>query len=177
MNKIGHISLIFALTLINNQNINTGSWSTCESTGESRDSRLEGTVITQENKQYSVSDIKIGGLYKDISVYDLPASRIGKSLAKDPYNGTRIWIDLANVKEIRVPAPDTILEYKDPKKNKSCEYIEIQVISLENTENRYLIETKHKITFRDIKGGTKIEVPFIDLKALIIGGNQRCVPA
>ena len=131
----------------------------------------------QENKQFTVSDIKIGGLYKDIAVYDMPSAKTGTKLTKNPYDGTRIWLDLANIKEIRVPAPDTIWEYKDPKKSKPCEYIEVMIISIDNTQNRYLIETKHKLTFKDVNGSTKMEVPFSDLKSLVVGGNQRCTPA
>jgi hypothetical protein len=162
---------IFAFTLIGIGSMKAGSWATSEGSSDSADSRLEGTVTTQENKKFTVNDIKIGNLYKDIPVYSMQSNK-GSRLTKNPADTAKIFLDLSNIQKIGVPDSDKIWDFpKDSKK-----YIEIMVVSTNNTENHYLIETRHKITCKDVNGSTKVEIPFTDLTSLVIGSKNKVCP-
>ena len=171
MNKLRYMVWIFGFTLIGIGSINAGSWATSEG-GSDSDSRLEGTVTTQEGTTFTVNDVKIGNLYKDIPVYSMQESKKGNKLTKNPSDTAKIFLDLGNIQKVTIPDTDKIWDFpKDSKK-----YIEIIVISTNNTKNHYLIETRHKITCRDINGSTKVEVPFTDLTSLSMGSKNKVCP-
>ena len=73
--------------------------------------KYKSFVITYNGEIYSVDNISIGRMYKQIPVYELPKSKDSK-LTSDPKKGIISKLDLKEIKEIRVQHPSTIWHFQ-----------------------------------------------------------------
>jgi hypothetical protein len=153
-----------------------------------------GQLHTWDGEQHEVDNLAIGRTYHTIVFY-APPSSLAKDheeskepshqsshkyiLASNPEEGVLTKLDLKNIKEIRTPNPDVIWTYQKGKNQSKQEFIEVQIISADNTKSTYLIDTRRKTTCdligcnngKAISKGEK-EVPFKKIKSLVIQGHS-----
>lgn len=123
-----------------------------------------GKLTDSSGKTYSVENITISGMYKQIPLYQKPADK-----NTDPTNNiTRI--DFAEVYSIRVPFPDTVLTYN------SRQYIELEVTSadLKRTKDTYIIEASKRLVCDQVNTAGPIEkdLSFKAVDTLIFEGHK-----
>ncbi len=157
------------------------NWSS-EETSVSSKKRLAvnfyGTLTTWKGEEYSIDNIAIGHLYKQIALYEPPAQGQAYTLTANPTDGIITKIDLVNVKEIKVPHPDVVWTYQKSKNTSKHEYIELVVISTDKTRSSYLIDTRRKVTCNLVRckeekavSEAEKEAPFKDIQSLVITGH------
>lgn len=173
------------------------NWGTPESSiesGRKHPVNFYGSFTTNDQRSIDVENIALGGLYKDIPVYDMPAienkqiytmkekdgealqnnKALRYKLEEDPHKGIITKIDLAEVASIVVPDPKAFWIFKRKNGYRPLEFIEIEIISNDarKTKNNYLIETSRKITCDQINEAGPLEkiIPFDSIQSLTIKG-------
>lgn len=193
----GHTTLawsVIALTLFVN-------WGTPESSIDStrrHPINFKGLLTTHDGRAIRVENIAIGGMYKDIAVYDMPAKSnaemfgpkesdsalspqtVRYKLTEDPHKGIITKIDLAEVSEIVVPHAKTMWVFKRKNGYRPLEFIEIEIISndAKKTKNNYLVETSRKITCDQTNEAGPISkiIPFETISSLVLHGYSFTQP-
>jgi hypothetical protein len=109
-----------------------------------------GTITDDSNNTYTVENITISGLYKQIPVYSIPP----KNAMNPERNVSRI--DLAEVSEIKVPHYDGIAKSHI---FANRHYVEIEIVQndQQRTSNTYIIEKSRKIRFDKVTGAGLLE--------------------
>lgn len=123
-----------------------------------------GKLTDTSGKTYSVENITISGMYKQVPLYQKPTDK-----HKDPtVNITRI--DFAEIYSIRVPFPETILTYNNR------QYIELEITSadLKHTKDTYIIEKTKRLICDQINTAGPIEkdLAFEAVDILIFEGHK-----
>ena len=156
-----------------------------ESSIEGRDAKqrinFKGELTTYEGNKFKVENISFERTVKQIKMLEKPQE---KSYSKDssdpnniilnvdPKNLTTIRIDLAEVREISAPNPAITWTYQKNSKGRKYKYIELTVVSNDNTKNNYLTEHEKKL-YVDAKkaaGPVEMDVPLPAVMLLKIEG-------
>lgn len=169
------------------------NWSTQEtiSGGSKPTINFYGKLKTQQGNAYSIENITVDHLFKQIPLYEVPTpasleaqdetkngqnndKQTGIRLATSPINGIITKIDLSETSEIRVLEPEKVYFFQRKKGYRTLEFIEIEIISAdqEKTKHTYLIEADRKIYCDEINpaGPIEKEVPVQAIKSLEIEG-------
>jgi hypothetical protein len=132
---------------------------------------IVGTVTTNNDKTYTVENILLGKMFKDIPFYEKPNDSTQTKLNADPKKGIIDRFSLTEIIQLNVPS--TIIYTYQPRKSYiKIEYIEVQVVWKDSSKapSSYLVETTRKITCTKGKAPNIIEeeIPFAALKTLQI---------
>ncbi len=154
------------------------NWSTDQTTvevGGLKKNRVNfyGTLYTRNSsKPVDVDNISIGGIYRQIPVYEKP-NTTQTTLKNDPKKGVRFKLDLSEIKEIRVPHPPKIWHYQRADGARKSDYIEIEVT--QNGLDHYLIDTDRNLLCDEVNpaGPKETIVPFNSLDRIIIQGYKQ----
>lgn len=123
-----------------------------------------GKLTDSSGKTYSVANITISGMYKQIPLYQKPVDKNHEPTD----NITRV--DFAEIYSIKVPYPETLLMYKNR------EYIELEIISadLKRTKSNYIIEASKRLVCDQINTAGPIEkdLSFKAVDTLIFEGHK-----
>lgn len=151
-----------------------------------------GKLTTLQGNQYSIENITIDHLYKQIPLYEAPNQEAlgqaeaqekneqngdhckGLRLTNNPVSGIITKIDLSETSEIRVPNPDKTYYFQRKKGYRCLEFIEIEIISAdkEKTKHTYLIDAERKMYCDEVNpaGPIEKEVPMQAIKSLQVEG-------
>ncbi len=160
---------------------------------------FSGKVTTHQGQEYVVDNISINNMYKKMPMYAKPATHPEATMNQTTKHSeiklnenpttdfVKAAIDLEELKEINVPAPETVWYYQAKEHQQKIEYIEVTVITKSNTKSSYLLERKTPIYCDEIDaaGPQEKTIPLAALKTLTIEGytyrdtskNKRdCIP-
>lgn len=141
---------------------------------------FSGKLTTHQGQEYTVDNISINSLYKQIPMYDKPTLQIEPTvnsntkqkemkLQADPADDIT-KIDLSEVSKIEVPSPETTWYFE--KKGRRLEFIEVVVITKSDTKRSYLLDPKTPIYCDEIDaaGPQEKTVRLAAVKTLTIEG-------
>lgn len=133
---------------------------------------IVGIVTTNNGKTYTVENILLGKMWKDIPFYEKPNDTQTTKLNTDPRKGIIDRFSLTEIIQFDIPNSTILYTYHPRKSYIKTEYIEVQVLWKDSAKApaSYLVETTRKITCTK---GTKPnaieeEIPFVALKTLQI---------
>lgn len=106
--------------------------------------------LEDHHRTAAVQNIRIGGKYKDIPVYQVPPKTNGKYVEIDPKQN-KILLDLKEIKKISLKHPESpstaIIEVSGRK------YIIITVLSQNNSQKDYVVETTKRVKCQEADKG------------------------
>ena len=156
-----------------------GNWSADQTSQEGESGKKKnrinfyGILHTRNGEIYSVENISIGYMYKQIPVYEKPKGNEA-TLQMDPKSGIISKLDLSEIEEIQVPQPYMIMHYQRPEGTSKMGYIAIKV-NQRGQINYYIIDTYRKLMCDQItpSGPIEKEVPFQSLDRITIQGSRE----
>lgn len=135
-----------------------------------------GVLHTINGEIYSVENISIGRIYKQIPVYEKPETPNDQqgTLENDPKKGIITKLDLSEIQEIYVPQSTKTWHYQQKDGARKTDYIEIKV-NQKGLISTYLIDINRKIMCDQISpsGPIEKEVPFNSLDRILIEGYRQ----
>lgn len=134
--------------------------------------------LEDHHRTASVQNIRIGGKYKDIPVYQLPPKSNGKYEDIDPKQN-KILLDLKEIKKISLKHPESpsaaIIEVHGRK------YIIITVLSQNGSKKDYIVETTKRVKCQEADKGPRNnqqatyedrDLSFAHIRSLTINGYK-----
>jgi len=135
-----------------------------------------GKLETHQGNVYSVENITINSMFRQIPVYEVPKITTDEHILDLAKGYDKAELDLAEMSEIAVPNQQaiwTVIETRNKRKHEK-KFIEIQVTYKDKTERHYLIQENSKIGCDQIMTSGPIEIEknisIIAIKTLNIEG-------
>lgn len=176
------IHALIMMIIVLTTTLNLAQWSSTAAKDLKQPVNFSGKLTTHQGQEFDVDNISIYGKYTKISMALKPENlsqpernpetkQYEVKLTTDPNEVTRD-IDLDEIKQINVPAPETLYVYQKKERGKKLEFVEVEVISSSGKTYSYLLDPKTPIYCDgiDSAGPQETTVKLCALKTLTIDG-------